>query len=49
MASIRPENSHRSVSKVGALIVKDKKIISDGDNGTPSGFEKEREDEDNLP
>ena len=32
--------------KVGALIVKDKMIISDGYNGTPSGFENICEDED---
>lgn len=31
--------------KVGALIVKDRMIISDGYNGTPSGFENECEDE----
>ena len=33
--------------KVGAIIVKDKMIISDGYNGTPSGFENCCEDEDN--
>ena len=32
--------------QVGALIVKDKMIISDGYNGTPSGFENFCEDED---
>lgn len=32
--------------KVGALIVKDRMIISDGYNGTPSGFENNCEDED---
>ena len=32
--------------KVGALIVKDRMIISDGYNGTPSGFENVCEDED---
>lgn len=34
--------------KVGAIIVKDKMIISDGYNGTPSGFENCCEDEDNV-
>ena len=40
MASIWAENSYCVRRKVGALIVKDKMIISDGYNGTPSGFEK---------
>ena len=34
--------------KVGAIIVKDKMIISDGYNGTPSGFENCCEDEENI-
>ena len=34
--------------QVGAIIVRDKMIISDGYNGTPSGFENCCEDEDNL-
>ena len=34
--------------KVGAIILKDKMIISDGYNGTPSGFENCCEDEDNV-
>ena len=34
--------------KVGALIVKDRMIISDGYNGTPSGFENVCEDEDHY-
>ena len=34
--------------KVGAIIVKNKMIISDGYNGTPSGFENCCEDEDNV-
>ena len=38
MASIWSENSYCVRRKVGALIVKDKLIISDGFNGTPSGF-----------
>lgn len=33
--------------KVGALIVKDRMIISDGYNGTPSGFDNVCEDENN--
>ena len=39
MAAIWAENSYCVRRKVGALIVKDKMIISDGYNGTPSGFE----------
>ena len=39
------ENSYCVRRKVGALIVKDKMIISDGYNGTPSGFENICEDE----
>ena len=39
MAMIWAENSYCTRLKVGALIVKDKMIISDGYNGTPSGFE----------
>lgn len=38
MAHIWAENSHAIKLKVGALIVKDNSIISDGYNGTPSGF-----------
>ena len=38
--------SHCDRKKVGALIVKDGMIISDGFNGTPSGFENCCEDED---
>ena len=37
--------SHCDRKKVGALIVKDRMIISDGYNGTPSGFENNCEDE----
>ena len=47
MAKIWAENSYCERRKVGALIVKDKMIISDGYNGTPSGFENECEDENN--
>ncbi len=39
MARIWAENSYCVRRRVGALIVKDKMIISDGYNGTPSGFE----------
>ena len=39
MAQIWAENSYCNRRKVGALIVKDKMIISDGYNGTPAGFE----------
>ena len=39
MANIWAENSYCERRKVGALIVKDKMIISDGYNGTPAGFE----------
>src|SRR5574344_396853 len=45
MARIWAENSYCHRRKVGALIVKDKMIISDGYNGTPSGFENVCEDE----
>ena len=48
MASIWAENSYCTRRKVGALIVKDKMIISDGYNGTPSGFENICEDENNI-
>ena len=45
MARIWSENSYCKRRQVGALIVKDKSIISDGYNGTPSGFENICEDE----
>lgn len=48
MAKIWAENSYCKRRKVGALIVKDKMIISDGYNGTPSGFENQCEDENNV-
>ena len=48
MASIWAENSHCKRRQVGALIVKDQMIISDGYNGTPSGFENVCEDEQNV-
>ena len=47
MAEIWAENSYCKRLQVGALLVKDKMIISDGYNGTPSGFENRCEDEDN--
>jgi dCMP deaminase len=47
MAKIWAENSYCERRKVGALIVKNKMIISDGYNGTPSGFENICEDENN--
>lgn len=46
MAQIWSENSYCKRRKVGAILVKDKMIISDGYNGTPSGFENICEDED---
>ncbi len=48
MARIWAENSYCVRRQVGALIVKDKMIISDGYNGTPSGFENICEDENGL-
>lgn len=48
MARIWAENSYCERRKVGALLVKDGAIISDGFNGTPSGFENICEDENNV-
>lgn len=48
MARIWAENSYCKRRQVGALIVKEKMIISDGYNGTPSGFENVCEDENNV-
>ena len=45
MARIWAENSYCRRRKVGALLVKDKMIISDGFNGTPSGFDNICEDD----
>lgn len=45
MAAIWAKNSYCRRRQVGALLVKDKMIISDGYNGTPSGFENNCEDE----
>jgi dCMP deaminase len=47
MARIWATNSYCKRRQVGALIVKGRMIISDGYNGTPSGFENECEDENN--
>src|SRR3712207_6150556 len=48
MARIWAENSYCQRRKVGALVVKEKMIISDGYNGTPSGFENRCEDDSNV-
>ena len=48
MARTWGELSHCHRKKVGALIVKDRMIISDGYNGTPSGFENSCEDDENY-
>jgi len=45
MAHVWSKNSYCNRRQVGALIVKDRMIISDGYNGTPSGFENICEDE----
>ncbi len=45
MSEIWSENSYCKRKKVGALLVKDKMIISDGYNGTPEGFENICEDQ----
>lgn len=48
MARTWAENSYCERRKVGALLVRDQMIISDGYNGTPSGFENVCEDENNV-
>jgi len=48
MASVWAKNSYCKRRQVGALIVKDKMIISDGYNGTPAGFENVCEDENDV-
>lgn len=48
MASIWAKNSYCKRRQVGALLVKDRMIISDGYNGTPSGFENVCEDENGV-
>ncbi len=47
MAKIWAQNSYCERRKVGALLVKNKMIISDGYNGTPQGFENICEDKNN--
>ena len=48
MATVWARNSYCKRRQVGALIVKDNMIISDGYNGTPSGFENVCEDENGV-
>lgn len=48
MAEVWAKNSYCKRRQVGALIVKDRMIISDGYNGTPSGFENVCEDENGV-
>ena len=48
MASIWAQNSYCKRRQVGALLVRDRMIISDGYNGTPSGFENICETDDNV-
>lgn len=48
MAMIWAENSYCRRRQVGCLVVKDKRIISDGYNGTPSGFDNICEDNNNV-
>ncbi|MBO8470244.1 MAG: dCMP deaminase family protein [Bacteroidetes bacterium] len=48
MAAIWAKNSYCKRRQVGALLVKDRMIISDGYNGTPSGFENNCEDENGV-
>ncbi len=48
MAHVWAKNSYCERRQVGALIVKNRMIISDGYNGTPSGFENVCEEENNT-
>ena len=48
MAGVWAQNSYCKRRQVGALLVKDRMIISDGYNGTPSGFENICEDENRV-
>ena len=48
MARVWARNSYCTRRQVGALIVKDRMVISDGYNGTPSGFENVCEDENGV-
>lgn len=47
-ADIWSTNSYANRKKVGAIIVRDNQIISDGYNGTPAGFDNSCEDVDNI-
>ena len=48
MAAVWAKNSYCKRRQVGALLVKDRMIISDGYNGTPAGFENVCEDENGV-
>ncbi|MBR1869050.1 MAG: dCMP deaminase family protein, partial [Bacteroidales bacterium] len=48
MAAVWAKNSYCRRRQVGALLVKDRMIISDGYNGTPAGFENVCEDENGV-
>ena len=48
MATVWAKNSYCVRRQVGAILVKDKMIISDGFNGTPAGFENQCEDENDV-
>jgi dCMP deaminase len=48
MAEVWAKNSYCTRRQVGALLVKDRMIISDGYNGTPAGFENVCEDENGV-
>ena len=48
MAEVWAQNSYCKRRKVGALLVKERTIISDGYNGTPSGFENICDDENGV-
>lgn len=48
MAAVWAKNSYCKRRQVGAILVKDRMIISDGYNGTPSGFENVCEDENGV-
>ena len=48
MAKTWSENSYCERRQVGAILVKNNMIISDGYNGTPSGFENKCEDDNNV-
>ena len=48
MASVWARNSYCTRRQVGAILVKDRMIISDGYNGTPAGFENVCEDENGV-